>query len=257
MTTTNPRPLAAVTGASAGIGLELARCCADNGYDLLITADEPRIYEAAHELRGMDVRVGVLQTDLATRAGVDRFYDAAQGRPIDVLLANAGRALGGAFLDQPFEQVRRVVETNVTGTVYLLHKAAFDMRRRGRGRILLTGSLAGLLPGTLQAIYDGTRAFIDAFAAGFCEELRGTGVSVTCLVPAAAERELCGQAGLADADAADVARAIFAAMQRGETGVITGWSTALDTAAAAGAPPSVLAKQHRTIAKPGSPRERH
>jgi short-subunit dehydrogenase len=265
MTTTNPRPLAAVTGASTGIGFELARCCADFGYDLLITADEPRIYEAAHELRGMDVRVGVLQTDLATRAGVDRFYAAAQGRPIEALIANAGRGLGGAFLDQQYDDVRRVIETNVTGTVYLLHKAAFDMRVRGRGKILLTGSIAGFFPGAFQAVYNGTKAFTDSFAAALGEELRKTGVTVTCLMPGPTDTEFFERAGLSEtplgekpkADAAAVARAAFEAMQRGDTRVITGFKNTLQVAAAGLTPAAVLAKQHRKIAEPGSSTDRH
>jgi short-subunit dehydrogenase len=254
--TTTPRPLAAITGAATGIGLELARCCAAHGYDLLITADEPRIYEAAHELRGMEVRVGVLQTDLATRAGVDRFYAAAQGRPIEALFANAGRGLSGAFLDQPFDELRRIIEMNVTGTVYLVHKVAFDMRARGHGRILLTGSFAAFLPHTLQAVYDGTRAFLDAFTAALCAELRDSGVIVTCLGPATIGAELCERAGVAHtplgtqaaADAA-MARAGFAAIRNGEGGVLTGWPSKLHAA--------VRGEQQRERAERGSAGDPH
>jgi short-subunit dehydrogenase len=264
MATTKARPLAAVTGASTGIGLELARCCAEHGYDLLITADEPRIYEAAHELRGMDVRVGVLQTDLATRSGVDRFYAAAQGRPIDALLANAGHGLGGAFLDRQFDDLWRVIETNVTATVYLLHKVAFDMRVRASGKILMTGLIAGAFPGALQAVYEGTKAFLESFAAAFCEELRGTGVTVTCLMPGPTETEFFERAGLADTqlgrrsrdDPADVARAGFAAMESGDAGVITGWRNRLQGMPAA-THAGVLAKQHRSLGEPGPTSERH
>src|ERR1051325_11874877 len=142
--TTERRQLALVTGASTGIGLELARCCAENGFDLVIAADEPQIHDAASALRATGAQVDAVEADLATTEGVDRFYAAAKGRAVDALLANAGRGLGDAFLDQKFERIRRVVDTNVTGTLYLLHKVGREMRERGSGRILMTGSIAGL-----------------------------------------------------------------------------------------------------------------
>jgi short-subunit dehydrogenase len=140
--------LALVTGASSGIGYYLAHECAKHGYDLLIAADEPRITKAAEELRGLGVEVHAVEADLATVEGVDRLYAAAHGRPIDLLLANAGRGLGNDFLDQDFAAARRVVDTNITGTIYLLQKVGRDMRGRGEGRILITGSIAGFVPGT-------------------------------------------------------------------------------------------------------------
>src|SRR3954447_15728379 len=90
------RPFAIVTGASTGIGLELARCCAQDGFDLLIAADEPEIEQAATSLRGHGTQIEAVQADLATLEGVDRLYAAAKGRPVDALLANAGRGLGHA-----------------------------------------------------------------------------------------------------------------------------------------------------------------
>jgi short-subunit dehydrogenase len=115
---------AVVTGASTGIGLELARCCVHEGYDVLIAADEPQIESAATELRaeGGGGKIDAVQADLSTTEGVDKLYSAAQGRAIDILMANAGRGLGRAFLDQDFDKARKVIDTNVTGTVYLLHK---------------------------------------------------------------------------------------------------------------------------------------
>ncbi len=157
------RPLALVTGASTGIGYELAKCCAENGFDLLIAADEPEIARAAENFRKFGATVEAVQADLATVTGVDLLYGALQrlGRPVDALLANAGRGLGKAFLDQDFDDIMRVVNTNITGTIYLLHKVGRDMRARGKGRILITGSIAGFMPGTYQAAYNATKAFLD------------------------------------------------------------------------------------------------
>jgi short-subunit dehydrogenase len=122
---------AIVTGASTGIGLELARLCAREGFDLLIAADEPEIHDAAQRLREEQGAgaVEAVQADLATMEGVDQLYAAAKGRPVNVLMANAGRGLGHAFLDQEWARVRKVIDTNVTGTTYLLHKIGRDMRR--------------------------------------------------------------------------------------------------------------------------------
>src|SRR5882757_6506511 len=136
------RPLAVVTGASTGIGFELAKQCAHNGFDLLIAADEPAVHEAAEILKRHDIAVEAVEADLATTHGVDRLYETAkaQGRPIEALMANAGRGLGHGFLDQDFNEAMRVVNTNITGTLYLLHRFGRDMREQGFGKILITGA---------------------------------------------------------------------------------------------------------------------
>jgi short-subunit dehydrogenase len=213
-------PLAVVTGASTGIGFELARQCLRRGFDLLIVADEPEIGNAGRRLKEEDGRgahIEVLQADLATTEGVDQLLAAAANRSIDALLANAGRGLGRAFVDQDFKEVRRVIDTNITGTVYLLQKVAREMKERGNGRILITGSIAGFMPGTFQAVYNGTKAFLDSFSFALRAELKGTGVTVTCLMPGATETEFFERADMLDTkvgqskkdDPADVAEVGF------------------------------------------------
>jgi uncharacterized protein len=192
------RPLALVTGASVGIGYELAIMCAKEGFDLLVVADDPRIHEAATQLQNYGVEVEAVEADLATLEGVDRFYQAANGRPVDALLANAGHGLGGAFLDQDFGDVRHVIDTNITGTVYLIQKVGKDMRARGQGRVLITGSVAGFTPGTYSAVYNGTKAFIASFSFALRAELKDSGVTVTCLMPGATETEFFERAGMED-----------------------------------------------------------
>ena len=122
------RALAVVTGASTGIGYELARKCATEGFDLVIAADEPAIQRAADDCRAEGAMVDAVQADFATLAGVDQLYAELKGRPVAALLANAGRGLGHGFLDQNFNDIRHVVDTNVTGTIYLIHKVGKDMR---------------------------------------------------------------------------------------------------------------------------------
>lgn len=142
------KPFAIVTGASTGIGYALAKQCLDNGFDILIVADEPAIEGAAAKLRGSGGTVEAVQADLSGPEGVDKLYATAKGRPIAALLANAGRGLGHGFLDQDVTEWRNVIDTNCTGTLLLLHKVGKDMRTAGSGRILITGSIAGFMPGT-------------------------------------------------------------------------------------------------------------
>jgi len=256
------RQFAIVTGASTGIGLELARCCAQNNFDLLIAADEPQIETAAAGLRGLGAAVEAVEADLSTLEGVDKLYDAAKriGRPVDALLANAGRGLGRGFLDQDFGQIRHVIDTNITGTVYLIHRIGNDMRRRNAGRILITGSIAGFIPGSFQAVYNGTKAFLDSFSFAIREELRDTKVSVTCLMPGATETEFFRRADMMDTkvgtadkdDAAMVARTGFDAMMRGDGDVVTGFRNKVQTAVASVIPAGVLARQHRHQTEPGT-----
>ena len=252
------RPLAIVTGASTGIGLELAKCCAQNGFDLLIAADEAEIETAAQAVR--DLGATTVEADLATTSGVDKLYAAIDGRPVEALLANAGRGLGKGFLDQDFDAAMRVVNTNITGTIYLIQKVGRDMRERRQGRILITGSIAGLIPGTYQAVYNGTKAFLDSFSFALRAELSDTGVSVTCLMPGATETEFFERADMLDTkvgsgkkdDPADVAKTGFDAMMAGRGDVVAGWQNKLQAAIAGIVPSSVKAEQHRKMAEPGS-----
>jgi short-subunit dehydrogenase len=259
--TNEERPFAIVTGASSGIGFELAKRCAEEGYDLLIAADEP-LSESEAVLSDLGADVRAVEVDLSTAEGVETLYAAAEGRPVDVLLANAGRGLGRAFLDQDFAQVRHVIDTNVTGTLYLIHKVGQDMRTQRSGRILITGSIAGLMPGTFQAVYNGTKALLDSFSYALRAELNGTGVSVTCLMPGATETEFFERADMLDTKVgtekkqspAEVAKVGFAAMMKGDGDVVAGWGNKLRAAISHVLPSSVLAEQHKKQAAPGSAR---
>jgi len=124
------RPLAIVTGASTGIGYELAKVCVREGFNLLVAPDEPAIQNAAEDFRKLAAAVDAVQADLSTTEGVDALYAAVKGRPVEALLANAGRGLGHGFLDQNWAAARKVVDTNITGTIYLLQKVGRDMRAR-------------------------------------------------------------------------------------------------------------------------------
>jgi short-subunit dehydrogenase len=259
------RPLAVVTGASSGNGYELARCAVEHGYDLVLAADRRELVRAADDFRRQGATVTAVEADLATIAGVDELYEAIRqtGRPVDALLANAGHGLGKAFLDQDFDDARHVIDTNITGTLYLLQKVGRDMRARNEGRILITGSIAGFIPGSFQAVYNGTKAFIDSFSFALRNELKDTKITVTCLMPGPTDTDFFERADMLDTkvgagekdDPAMVAKVGFDAMMKGEGDVVAGWKNKLQTAAATVTPSGMLAEQHRRMAEPGSARK--
>lgn len=252
---------AIVTGASSGIGLELARLAARDGYDLLVVADTPLV-DAAAALRGEGVEVQSVETDLSTIEGVDRLLAAAGGRRVDLLCANAGHGLGGGFLDQEVSEWRHVIDTNITGTVYLLQKVLRQMRDAGEGKVLITGSIAGWIPGSFQAVYNGTKAFVDNFAAAIRNELKEVkGITITTLLPGPVETEFFERAGMMDtkvgqseskSDPVDVAKDGWTALMKGTDNIVSGISNKLQVAGAGVLPQSVTAEQHRKIAEPGS-----
>src|SRR5688500_2706779 len=252
------RPFAVITGASSGIGKELAAEAAARNYDLLIAADES-MDRAAREFRASGVDVKCVQADLATREGVADLIAAIGDRPVDALLANAGHGLGKAFLDQDFADVQHVINTNITGTIDLIQQISRKMRARGSGRILITGSIAGYMPGTFQAVYNGTKAFIDSFSYALRNELKDSGVTVTCLMPGATDTNFFERADMLDTkvgtdekdDPVAVAQAGFDAMLRGDGDIVAGWKNKLQTTIASVTPSGMLAEQHRKMAEPG------
>jgi len=256
------RKLAVVTGASSGIGLELAKCAAQDGFDLLVAADTPFV-EAGPAFDEYDVTVQSIEADLSSRQGVHQLLDLIASRPVDVLVANAGHGLGHGFLDQATDEWMHVLNTNITGTLLLIQPIAKKMVERGEGKVLITGSVAGHLAGSFQAVYNGSKAFIDSFSAALNEELRDTGVTVTCLKPGATETAFFHRAELDDTkvgqakkdDPADVAKAGWEAMKSGEPAVIYGMKNKMEVAAAGMMTDATTAKLHRAQAEPGSGKE--
>ncbi|WP_340316530.1 SDR family NAD(P)-dependent oxidoreductase [Rhizorhabdus argentea] len=252
---------AIVTGASTGIGFELASIAAEHGHDLLVAADEPLIDAAAADFRRHGVEVRSVEADLSTTEGVDELLRAAAGRQIDVLCANAGRGLGRAFIEQEVEDWRRVVDTNVTGTVYLLQKVLQQMVARNAGSILVTGSIAGYMPGSFNAVYNGTKAFIDNFTDALRNEIKDyEGVTLTTLMPGPTETEFFDRADMMDTkvgqqekdDAGKVARDGWDAMMKGDSHIVSGWKNKLQVTAANVTPAGTLAQAHRKLAEPGT-----
>ena len=251
--------LAIVTGASSGIGLELAKCAAKDGYDLVIAADR-LIDSAAEELRQHGTQITAVECDLGTFEGVDKLVDAAGGRPVDALFANAGQGHGHAFLDQEVSDWRPIIETNVLGTTYILHKIGRHMRGRNEGKILITGSIAGLMPGSFQAVYNASKAYDDSLSDALRNELKDTNVTVTVLMPGPTETEFFKRGDMLDTkvgasekeDPAVTARNGYDAMEKNEGHVVSGWKNKLQALMAHVTPQALLAEMHRHMAEPGT-----
>ena len=254
--------LAIVTGASTGIGFELATLAAKEGYDLIVVADEPLIDAAAADFRQFGTEVQSVQADLSTLDGVEALLATAAGRAIDLVCANAGIGTGGPFLEQDVAAWRHSIDTNVTGTVYVLQKILRDMVARDSGKVLVTGSIAGYIPGSFNAVYNATKAFIDNFTEALRNELKDAkGVTLTTLMPGATDTEFFARADMLDtkvgrddsrADPAKVAKDGWDALMAGKGHIVSGLANKLQVAVAGIAPQSVLAKLHRGMAEPGA-----
>jgi len=251
--------LAIVTGASSGIGLEIAKLAAADGFDLIVAADTPFV-DAAVTFKDAGVDVRQIEADLATNQGVRQLLDAVGDRRVDVLVANAGHGLGHGFLEQSPNEWRHVIDTNITGTLLLIQPIAKRMAEQGEGRILITGSIAGHMAGSFQAVYNGSKAFIDSFAAALGNEMKDSGVTVTCLKPGATDTDFFERAHMEDTkvgtakkdDPADVAKTGWDAMLKGEPSVIYGLKNKLQVAASSVMTDATTAKLHRMQAEPGS-----
>jgi len=257
------RPLAVVTGASSGIGLELARLFGANGFDLVVAAEDDAVHDAARNLQtGAGERsVEAVQVDLATPDGVEELHRRI-GRPVDALALNAAIGAGGAFVgDTELDDELKLIDLNVRSTVHLAKLLLPEMVARGRGRVLVTSSVASTMPGPFQAVYNASKSFVQSFALALRNELKDTGVTVTSLMPGPTETEFFERAEMLDTkvgtsdkdDPTDVARDGFEAMMAGKERVV---SHSLGTKAQGRGsrflPDSAKAELHRRQAEPGT-----
>jgi uncharacterized protein len=255
------RSFAVVTGASSGIGLELAKQFAQHGFDLLIVADSPKITEAANALDGHSTAITHAQIDLATRGGVEELYDMIRGtgRPVDAIALNAGVGAGGDFVrDTSLDSDFNVIDLNIKSTVHLAKLVLKDMVHRGHGRVLFTSSIAATMPGTFNAVYNASKAFVQSFAQAIRNELKDTGVTITALMPGATETNFFHRAGMDDTkvgmsekdDPADVAKSGFEALMAGDDHVVAGsFKNKVQATMAHVLPDTMTAEMHRKQAE--------
>jgi short-subunit dehydrogenase len=265
MTHSENNPFAVITGASSGIGYELARQLAEQGYDLLIVAEDAGIEEAGADLR-RDGRntVTAVRADLARHDGVLKAWYAIEetGRPVDVLALNAGRGIGGAFVGgTDLADELNVIDVNVISTVHLAKLALPAMVARGRGRVLITSSIASMMPGTYQAVYNASKSFTQSFAEALRAELKDTGVTVTSLMPGPTDTNFFHRAEMDDTrvgasdkdDPAQVAEQAIRALLDGREKVLAGsLPTRAQAVASKVTPDRLKAELHRRMAEPGS-----
>src|SRR4051812_44733741 len=258
------KPLAVVTGASSGIGLELAKHFAQHDFDLVIAAEDAELATAAAELQGLGASVDAVQVDLATPQGVEELASrvTASGRQVHALALNAGRGAGGAFVNgTPLEDELEIVDLNCRSTVHLAKLLLPAMVARGEGRVLITSSIASTMPGTYQAVYNASKSFTQALALAIREELSDTGVTVTSLMPGPTDTEFFERADMEDTrigsgpkdDPEQVAKQAFEGMMAGKERVEAGsLMSKIQGRASRFIPDAVKAKVHGEMAEPGS-----
>lgn len=259
--TTGSRPLALVTGASSGIGLEIARELVERGFDLVVAAEDDGLTETGYELFQTGADVVTVRGDLREPAAVERLHAAATGtgRPLDVAVLNAGVGRGGAFVDTDLADEREVIDLNIISTVHLTKLVLRDMVARGEGRVLVTSSIASTMPGSFQAVYNASKSFLQSFVEALQEEVKDSGVTLTSLMPGPTDTDFFRRAGMLDTpvgqgkkdDPAQVARQGVDALLDGEDKLVAGsLKTKVQGAANSVLPDSLKAKAHRAMAEP-------
>lgn len=255
--------LAVVTGASSGIGYELALRFAEHGYDLVMVAEDEDLEVAEATIAALGTSVEAIRADLGTTQGVEQVYHrlSALGRPVHAIALNAGIGHGGAFIDNAFADELQVINVNIVGTVHLAKLVIRDMVHRKGGKVLFTASIAAETPGPFQAVYHASKAFILSFSQALRNELKGTGVSVTALQPGATDTEFFARAGMLDTrvgagekdNPADVARDGFDALMAGRDHVVAGSvRNRIQSGLSGLTPDPILAESARKLNEPGS-----
>ncbi len=264
MPNSSNRPFAVVTGASSGIGYELAKQFAQNGFDLLIVSAGPTISNAATQLQSFGTQVQSAQIDLANYEGVEKLYQtiSSSGRALDSIAINAGVGVSGDFtLGTDLQEELNLIRLNVISPVHLAKRVLKDMVARGHGRVLFTSSIAGTMPAPFEAVYGASKAFLSSFAQAIRNELKDTGVTITALMPGATETNFFHRAGMDDTkigasekdDPAEVAKEGYEALMAGKDHVVAGsFKNKLQAAAGHGLPDPLVAEMHRKQSEPGS-----
>ena len=223
---------ALITGASSGIGAELAKLCAGDGYPVILVARRTdRLEELAARIsQDYHVPARVLAADLADPAACEALFEQTRADGVEILINNAGFGLRGPYVETNWEEEARMLQVNVVALAHLTKLFAGEMRRRGSGRILNVASIAGFVPGPFMAVYYASKAFVVSFSLAVANELAGTGLTVTVLCPGATRTEFDKGAGISGSrlfegpvmTAAEVARQGYAAMLAGKPEVIAG-----------------------------------
>ncbi len=255
--------LALVTGASSGIGYNLAQVFAENGFDLVIVSNTDGLAEAAVAFKSLGVDVHPIKADLASYEGVNSFWQQVEalGRPLAAAALNAGVGVGGLFAETDLDAEINLVRLNVEGTLHVAKHVVQHMVANGDGKILFTASIASEMIAPREAVYAASKAFDLSLAKSLRAELEGTGVTVTALQPgpvdtnffhrAGMDNTQAGQEGKKESQPYDVARQGFEALMKDEKHVYAAsLKTKVEGAIANFVPDSVKAAMHDKMSKP-------
>ena len=255
--------LAVVTGASSGIGYNLAKVFAENGFDLVIASNGDRLDKAEADFKALGVQVTAVHADLASYDGVKSLWTQVEalGRPVDAVALSAGIGSGGLFVDTDLDLEINLLRLNVEGTVHLAKYVAKHMAAKGSGRILITASIVSEMVAPRELVYSASKAFDLAFAKGLRSELKDTGVTVTALQPGPTDTNFFDREGLHNTQVGtkgkkasepyDVAQQGFKALMAGDEHVYAAdLLTKVEGALMGLVPESVQAAMHNKQAKP-------
>ncbi|MQA35315.1 SDR family NAD(P)-dependent oxidoreductase [Modestobacter roseus] len=258
---TETKPLALVTGASSGIGFELARQFAQRGYDVVINAEDTQIDTAAAKVRAEGTEVIPIRADLRTPDGIAQLWSQVQalGRPLEAAALNAGVGRGGAFVDTDWADDLEVMQLNVVSTAAMLKLVLVEMTGRNSGRVLVTSSIASTMPGPYQPVYNASKSFVQSLTEAVQQELKDSAVTVTALMPGATDTDFFSRADLDDTaigqsskdDPADVAKQGLDALMAGKDKVLaSSLKTKVQGAANKVLPDAFKSSAHEAMAKP-------
>lgn len=261
---------AVITGASSGIGFELAKQFGSHGYDLLIVSSTDAIFEAQDDLEDLGYSVDAIKANLATYAGVENLYEQikASGRHVDALAINAGVGVGGAFTETDLREEINLINLNIISVVHLTKRVLADMKRRGQGKILFNSSIASQMPSPFEAVYGASKAFVSSFGESLRNELKDTDITFTILMPGATNTNFFHRAHMDDTkagtsmkkgnDPVKVAQQGFDALMEGKERVFSeSILTKIQGLALKIMPTKAKAQIHRKMSEPGTGTHHH
>lgn len=257
-------PLVIITGASTGIGFELAKQFAKNGHELAIVSNSDKIYEAALDLREFGQKVYEFKYDLSRREGVEKFFQEIKNldKEVETAVLNAGVGVGGEFVKTDIRDELNLINLNIVGTVHLTKLLLKELIPNG-GRLMFTSSISSDMPSPFEAVYGASKAFIQSFANALREEISESNISVTTLLPGPTNTNFFDRAGLSDTkvgaemkydnEPEDVARQGFeAVMNRNHEVIAAGTKTKIQGFINKYLPERLKGLIHKEMSEPGS-----
>jgi short-subunit dehydrogenase len=261
MAEVNKSRYALITGATSGIGYELAKLFAEDGYNLIIVArDENELQQKAQEFSAANIDVIPIAKDLFQPEAAFELYDEVKSKnlSVDVLVNDAGQGQYGLFVEQDIHRLLDIIQLNVKSLTVLTHLFLKDMVARNEGKILQLASIASQLPGPWQAVYHATKAYVLSFTEALIQELKDSAVTITALQPGATDTDFFNKAEMQDSKILDtklsepvqVAKDGYQALMKGDDKVISGFKNKMMVGMSNVMPEPAVAAQMDKMQKP-------